>query len=50
MSATIRKFNLSFPQKLIREPILFNISNKFGIVFNISRANVNDEMGDPAFA
>lgn len=45
MSATIRKFNLSFPQKLIREPILFNISNKFGIVFNISRANVNDEMG-----
>ncbi len=45
MSATIRKFSLSFPQKLIREPILHNISIKFGVVFNISRANVNDEMG-----
>lgn len=45
MSATIRKLSLSFPQKLIREPILFNISNKFGLVFNISKANVSDEVG-----
>ncbi|GIK53954.1 FeS-binding protein [bacterium] len=45
MSATIRKLTMSFPQKLIREPILHNISMKFGVVFNISRANVNDEMG-----
>ena len=45
MSATIRKFSLSFPQKLIREPILHNISIKIGGVCNISRANVNDEMG-----
>ena len=45
MSATIRKLTMSFPQKLIREPILHNISTKFGVIFNISRANVNDEMG-----
>ena len=45
MSATIRKLSLSFPQKLIREPILHNISTRFGIVFNISKANVTDEHG-----
>ncbi len=45
MSATIRKLSLSFPQKLIREPILHNISTRFGIMFNISKANVTDEHG-----
>lgn len=45
MSATIRKLSLSFPQKLIREPILHNISTRFGILFNISKANVTDEHG-----
>jgi L-aspartate semialdehyde sulfurtransferase ferredoxin len=45
MAATIRKVSLSFPQKLIREPILHNISTRFGVMFNISRANVTDELG-----
>ena len=45
MAATIRKVSLSFPQKLIREPILHNISMRFGVVFNISKANVSDELG-----
>lgn len=45
MSATIRKLSLSFPQKLIREPILHNISTRFGVSFNIVRANVTDEHG-----
>jgi ABC-type methionine transport system ATPase subunit len=45
MSATIRRFTLSFPQKLIREPILSNISRKFALSFNISKAHVNDEVG-----
>ncbi|MBZ0136027.1 MAG: NIL domain-containing protein [Planctomycetes bacterium] len=45
MSATIRKLSLSFPQKLIREPILHNISTRFGVAFNIVRANVTDEHG-----
>ena len=45
MAATIRKLSLSFPQKLIREPILHNISTRFGVAFNIVRANVTDEQG-----
>lgn len=45
MATTIKKYNLTFPQKLIREPILHNISTKFGVVFNIMRANVTDETG-----
>jgi ABC-type methionine transport system ATPase subunit len=45
MAATIRKVSLSFPQKLIREPILHNISTRFGVMFNISKANVTDEHG-----
>jgi ABC-type methionine transport system ATPase subunit len=45
MAATIRKVSLSFPQKLIREPILHNISTRFGVIFNISKANVTDELG-----
>ena len=45
MSATISRLSLSFPQSMIREPTLFNISNKFGLVFNISKANVSDEVG-----
>lgn len=45
MAATIRKLSLSFPQKLIREPILHNISTRFGVSFNILSANVTDEHG-----
>ncbi|MCC7509208.1 MAG: NIL domain-containing protein [Planctomycetes bacterium] len=45
MNATIRKLSLSFPQKLIREPLLHNLSTRFGVIFNISRANVTDEHG-----
>lgn len=45
MTDTIKKLSLSFPQKLIREPILHNISTRFGIMFNISKANVTDEHG-----
>ncbi|MBE7490219.1 MAG: FeS-binding protein [Planctomycetes bacterium] len=45
MSTTLRRFTLSFPQKLIREPILHNLSVKFGLLFNISKANVSDDHG-----
>jgi len=45
MSATVRKLTMSFPQKLIREPILHNIVMKYGVMFNIARAQVTDEQG-----
>jgi len=45
MSITMRRFVLSFPQKLIREPILHNFTVRFGLTFNISKANVSDDHG-----
>jgi ABC-type methionine transport system ATPase subunit len=45
MSITMRKLTLSFPQRLVREPILHNIATRFGVSFNISKANVTDEHG-----
>ncbi len=45
MSITIKKLTLSFPQRLVREPILHNIATRFGVSFNIARANVTDEHG-----
>jgi L-aspartate semialdehyde sulfurtransferase ferredoxin len=45
MTATIRRLSLSFSQELIREPILHNISTRYGVSFNIARANVTDEKG-----
>lgn len=36
---------MEFPQKLVNEPILYNISIKFGILFNIARANVSESQG-----
>ena len=45
MKATKRKLSLSFPQKLIREPILHSIATKFQLVFIILKANVTDECG-----
>ncbi len=45
MAVTIRKLSLSFPQALIREPILHNISTRFGVAFNIHKASVTDEHG-----
>jgi len=43
--STTKHFNLRFPQRLVNEPILYNISIKFGIVFNITRANVSEAQG-----
>lgn len=45
MSSATKHFNLRFPQRLVNEPILYNISMKFGIVFNITRANVSEAQG-----
>jgi len=40
-----RFFTLSFPQELIREPILHNLHSKFGVAFCINRANVTESVG-----
>lgn len=35
----------TFPQKLIREPIIYTISHQFKVVTNIRRADVSENKG-----
>ncbi len=42
---TSRKIFLTFPQKLIKEPILYTVGQKFNVVPNIRGASVSDEIG-----
>lgn len=45
MPSTVKKLDLSFPQRLIQEPILHNIAVNHGVMFNIHKANVTEETG-----
>jgi len=40
-----RQMIFSFPPELIREPIIYNLSQQFGVVTNIYRANVSEDEG-----
>jgi molybdopterin converting factor small subunit len=44
-AAKKRRIYLTFPQELIREPIIFRIGHEFNIVTNIRGASVSDEVG-----
>ena len=37
--------NLTFPKKKIKEPIIYNLGQKFKIVTNIRKANVTNDYG-----
>ena len=39
------KVKLTFPEKLIKEPVIYNLSKKYDIVTNIRRANVEVKIG-----
>ncbi len=39
------KIKLTFPEKLIKEPAIYNLGKKFDIVTNIRRANVEAKVG-----
>jgi hypothetical protein len=39
------KFHLTFPEHLIREPVIYSLGKRFGLVTNIRRANVDPEDG-----
>ncbi len=45
MAQVTKYYTLSFPQQLIKEPIIFNIGAKFSVQFNILRANVTESQG-----
>jgi hypothetical protein len=44
MATVKRKVFLTFPQKLIKEPIIYNLGRSFPVVTNIRGASVTDEV------
>jgi len=38
--------SLIFPQKLIKEPVIHQMSKKFDVVFNLRRAKINESVGE----
>ena len=40
-----RKMLLTFPEKLLREPILYTLSNQYRVITNIHRAEISNERG-----
>ena len=38
--------DLIFPQELIKEPVIHQMSKKFDVVFNLRRARVTDKVGE----
>ncbi len=40
-----RRVMFTFPQDLIKEPIIYNLSRKFNVITNIRRADVSENKG-----
>jgi len=40
-----REVKLTFPEVLIREPVIYRIGHEFKVVTNIKRANVTEDSG-----
>jgi len=40
-----RRVTLTFPPKLIKEPVIYNIGQRFRVITNIRSANVSENMG-----
>lgn len=40
-----KRVYLTFPQSLIKEPVVYNVGKKFKVVTNIRTASVTEEMG-----
>ena len=41
-----RLVKLTFPQKLIKEPVIFTMAKKFDVMPNIRRARVTEKIGE----
>lgn len=37
--------NLTFPKKLIKEPVIYNVGQKFKVITNVRKANVTNDYG-----
>ncbi len=44
-SAERRRFWLSYPPRLITRPIIWEMTKKFAVIFNVRQASVTDEIG-----
>ena len=42
---TRARLHLTFPERVIQEPIVYRLGKDFGLVTNIRRANVEDRFG-----
>jgi ABC-type methionine transport system ATPase subunit len=42
---TRAKLYLTYPSRLVREPLIYHLSRTFDLVFNIRQASVNEEIG-----
>jgi ABC-type methionine transport system ATPase subunit len=40
-----RRVHLTFPEKLVQEPIIHNLGRQFDVITNIRRANVEESFG-----
>jgi L-aspartate semialdehyde sulfurtransferase ferredoxin len=40
-----RRYRMTFPERLITEPVIFNMAREAEVVTNIRRANVEERMG-----
>jgi len=40
-----RQVMFTFPQELIREPIIYTLSHQFNVVTNIRRADISEDKG-----
>ena len=40
-----RRVMFTFPEELVREPIIYNLSHQFRVVTNIRRADVSENKG-----
>jgi len=41
-----KRVKLTFPQNLIKEPVLFNMAKKYEVMPNIRRARVTESVGE----
>ena len=40
------RVTLTFPQTLVREPVIWRVSKEFGLVPNIRKAKITEEAGE----
>ncbi|MCI4349862.1 MAG: NIL domain-containing protein [Thermoplasmata archaeon] len=39
------KFYLTYPKKLVKEPLIYQMGRKFDLVFNVRSASVSEDIG-----